>query len=68
MQARFEKNKDAVIFLIDAGEQMMKTGSDGKSAFHIVIELARNVMQNKLIQGGKDEMGVCFYNTVSGQT
>jgi len=63
IRARFEKNKDSVVFLIDCGEQMMKPGSDGKSAFQIVIELAKNVLQNKLIQGGKDEMGICFYNT-----
>eukprot|EP00954_Amorphochlora_amoebiformis_P027120 1383440-Amorphochlora_amoeboformis.AAC.1 len=44
---------------------MMKPGADGKSALGIVIDLLKTVVQGRLIQGGKDELGVCFYNTVS---
>jgi len=63
VQARYEKTRDSVIFLVDSSEKMMKTGAEDKSSFDIVLELVKNVVQNKLIQGGSNEIGVCFYNT-----
>ena len=43
----------------------MKAGPSGESAYQIVMKLLKKALKTKLIQGGRDEVGVLFYNTVS---
>lgn len=62
--SRFEKTRDAVILLVDCAKYMMQPGSGGnESPFHMVMKLVVKVIQERLIQSNRNELGVVFYNT-----
>jgi len=73
-ERQFEAQKDATVFLIDAGRGMLAPAAVGKPegwpdetpfrALDLAINLAQTTMRNKIICSESDLLAVCFFGTV----
>lgn len=55
--------KDSVIFLIDAGELMFQTTSEGEIPFQNSLKCAIATIQDKIVASHSDLVGVCLFGT-----
>lgn len=55
--------KDAIVFMVDAGEDMFKERPDKSTPFKMCIDAIVSVYKNKIISSDEDLMAVIFYNT-----
>jgi hypothetical protein len=58
-----DKNRDALVFLVDCNPTMSTPDKKGQSFLEHVIRLISNVIKNRIISASTDFLGVCFYNT-----
>ena len=53
------------MILIDCSPGMHHENDKGNTPFKTVIQLASNLMKEKIIRSRTDQVGVCLYNTVN---